>query len=205
MDAMSPNDAEAVVAASIAPKPDLIMHAADRPETVRGLLKVLAAGGNLFDRGGVLVRLVRPPDGGPPVARRLTYNNVIVEAHQHCQPVRYTADGKRVAITLPESVAQMLLDLGEWGLPPLAGVTSAPLLAGGGSILVRAGYDRSHSMWCEPVPDLPLPARPTRAEADAALLLLRRAFRTFPFAKSPLVTCGEIMWWRWFASRGVAR
>jgi hypothetical protein len=103
------------------------------------------------------------------------------------------SDGKRIAITLPESVAQMLLDLGEWGLPPLAGVTSAPLLAAGGSILVRAGYDRSHSMWCEPVPDLPLPARPTRAEADAALLLLRRAFRTFPFAKSPLVTCGEIM------------
>ena len=100
-----------------------------------------------------------PPGGGPPTARQLTYNNVIVETHQHCQPVKFTADGKRVAITLPDAVARMLLDLGEWGLPPLAGVTTAPLLAADGSILVRAGYDRAHAMWCEPVPDLTVPIR----------------------------------------------
>jgi hypothetical protein len=74
-------------------------------------------GRNLFDRGGVLVRLVRPAVDGPPVARQLTYNNVIVETHRHCQPVKFTADGKRVPITLPEAVSRMLLDLGEWGLP----------------------------------------------------------------------------------------
>ena len=72
-----------------------------------------------------------------PSARQLTYNNVIVETHQHCQPVKFTADGNRVAITLPDAVARMLLDLGEWGLPPLAGVTTAPLLAADGSILVQ--------------------------------------------------------------------
>jgi hypothetical protein len=78
-------------------------------------------------------------------------------------------------------------------LPPLAGVTAAPLLAPEGSVLVRAGYDRAHAMWCEPVPDLTVPARPTRAESEAALLLVRNTFRTFPFAKSPLVPCGKIM------------
>jgi hypothetical protein len=193
MDAMSPYDPATFVAAAIASKPDLIVHEADRPETVRAVLKVLAQGGNLFDRGGVLVRLVRSPGGGPPVARQLTYNNVIVETHLHCQPVKFTADGNRVAITLPDAVARMLLDLGEWGLPPLAGVTTAPLLGADGSILARAGYDRAHEMWCEPVPDLTVPIRPTRAEAEAALLLLRTAFRTFPFAGSPMVMCGEIM------------
>jgi hypothetical protein len=193
MDAMSPNDPAALVAAALASKPDLIVHEADRPETVRAVLKVLVQGGNLFDRGGVLVRLVRSPGGGAPVARQLTYNNVIVETHKHCQPVKFTADGNRVAITLPDAVARMLLDLGEWGLPPLAGVTTAPLLAADGSILVRAGYDRAHAMWCEPVPDLTVPIQPTRAEAEAALLLLRTAFRTFPFSGSPMVTCGEIM------------
>jgi hypothetical protein len=48
-------------------------------------------------------------------------------------------------------------------------------------------------MWCEPVPDLTVPIEPTRAEAEAALLRLRTAFRTFPFSGSPMVTRGEIM------------
>ena len=93
MDAVSPNNPAAFVAAALASKPDLIVHGADRPETVRAVLKVLAQGGNLFDRGGVLVKLVRPSDGGPPIARQLTYNNVIVETHRYCQPVKLTADG----------------------------------------------------------------------------------------------------------------
>ena len=109
MDAVSPNDPAAFVAAALASKPDLIVHEADRPETVRAVLKVLVQGGNLFDRGGVLVRLVRSPGGGPPTARQLTYNNVIVETHRHCQPVKFTADGKRVAITLPDAVARCFL------------------------------------------------------------------------------------------------
>lgn len=192
MDALSPNDL-AAVAAAITPKPDLIVHSADRPETVRAVLRVLKQAGDLYDRGGVLVRLVRPPDGGPPVARRLTYNNVIFETHRYCQPIMYDAKGNRKAITLPSAVAQMLLDLGEWGLPPLAGVTTAPLLAPDGSILIHAGYDAAHAMWCEPVPDLTVPKRPTRAEAEAALLLIREAFRTFPFAQSPMIARDNIM------------
>ena len=174
-------------------KRELIVNAADRPETVRDVLKLLIQAGNLFDRGGVLVRLVRQPDGDPPVALALKHNNVIVETHQHCQPVRFNARGVKVAITLPDSVAHMLLDLGEWGLPPLAGVATAPLLSPDGSILVRAGYDQSRAMWCEPVPDLTVPIRPTRGEADAALFLLRNAFRTFPFARSPMESSGAIM------------
>jgi hypothetical protein len=189
MDALSP---DAFVASSLASKPDLIVHGADRPETVRALLKVFAEDGHLFDRGGVLVQLIRPSSGGPPIARRLVPNNVIVEAHLHCQPVIYRGNGKRMPITLPSSVAQMLLDLGEWDLPPLAGVTTAPLLSDDGSRLVHAGYNRPHAMWCEPVPDLRVPIRPTRSQADAALLLLRTAFRTFPFAGSPTVSHGDI-------------
>ena len=193
MSGASPNNPAAFVAAALASKPDLIVHGADRPETVRAVLKVLAQGGNLFDRGGVLVKLVRPSDGGPPIARQLTYNNVIVETHRSCQPVELAADGTEVAITLPDAVARMLLDLGEWGLPALAGVTTAPLLAADGSILVSAGYDSAHAMWCEPVPDLTVPDRPTRAQADASLLILRNAFCTFPFAGSPMVERGATM------------
>jgi hypothetical protein len=189
MDAISPTE---FLAFALASKPDLVVHRADRPETVRALLKVLASDGRLFDRGGVLVKLVRLSSGGPPIARRLLPNNVIVETHRHCQPVIYKDNGERKPITLPTSVAQMLLDLGEWDLPPLAGVTTAPLLSDDGSILVHAGYNALHAMWCEPVPDVGVPIRPTRSEADAALLLLRTAFRTFPFAGSPMMPHGDI-------------
>jgi hypothetical protein len=189
MDALSP---EAFIASALASKPDLIVHGADRPETVRALMKVLAEDGHLFDRGGVLVKLIHPSSGGPPSARRLLPNNVIYEAHQLCQPVFYAGNGKRVPVTLPMPVAQMLLDLGEWDLPPLAGVTTAPLLNDDGSILVHAGYNRSHAMWCEPVADLSVPIMPTRSQAETALLLLRTAFRTFPFAGSPMVPDGDI-------------
>jgi hypothetical protein len=148
--------------------------------------------GNFYDRGGVLVKLVRPSDGGPPIARELKPNNVIVEAHRHCQPVKFKKDGERVEITLPIPAAQMLLDLHEWDLPPLAGVTTAPLLDPDGSILSTSGYTRSHAMWCEPVPHLIVPARPTQADATEALLRIRKAFCTFPFAGSPLVPRGPI-------------
>ncbi len=174
-------------------KPDLVVHGADRPETVRALLGLLRVDGELYDRGGVLVKLTRPSDGGPLVARELRPNNVIVEAHRHCQPVKYNDKGERVAITLPMAVAQMLLDLHEWGLKPLAGITTAPLLDADGNIISQAGYDPCRAMWCEPVPDLTVPNQPTFDEASAALHRLRQAFRTFPFAGSRLVVDGPLM------------
>jgi hypothetical protein len=187
-----PHAPSGLVHRALNPKPELLVHRSDRPETVRALLKLFQQAGDLYDRGGVLVTLVRPADGGPPIARPLLANNVIVEAHQLCQPVRFNKKGEKEEITLPTAVAQMLLDLYEWGVPPLAGITTAPLLEPDGSILIRAGYTSSPAMWCEPVPNLTVPARPTRAEADAALLRLRKAFRTFPFADSPLIDFGPI-------------
>src|SRR5262245_61607433 len=44
------------------------------------------------------------------------------------------------------------------------------------------GYDATTGLWRSGVPKLELPARPSRAEAEAALKLLRHTFRTFPFA-----------------------
>src|SRR5262245_22165257 len=80
----SPNNGSATTS-----KPDLVVKSGDRPETVRDLLELLMAGGDIYDRGGVLVRLVQPADADVPIARRLTYNNVIVEAHRYCQPIKY--------------------------------------------------------------------------------------------------------------------
>jgi hypothetical protein len=77
----------------------------------------------------------------------------------------------------------MYLDMGgEYGLPPLAGISTAPVLSRDGDMRVHDGYDCETALWCCRLPALTVPSRPTRADADAALVVLRRAFRTFPFA-----------------------
>jgi hypothetical protein len=78
----------------------------------------------------------------------------------------------------------MYLEMGDWNLPPLTGVTTAPLLAEDGAVLARDGYDQGTGLWCAKVPVLVLPDNPTRVDAEAALLKLRQVFGTFPFRDS---------------------
>jgi hypothetical protein len=163
-------------------QPDLFVHASNLPATVKALRDLLAASGNLFDRG-MPVRVTVPADGSPPSATRLTKYNIVMEAHELCQPVKLGAKGERTPITLPVGVAQMYLDMaGEWDLPPLAGVSTAPLLSADGSVRVADGYDPETALWCCHVPILTLPPHPSRTVAEAALWRLREAFRTFPFS-----------------------
>jgi hypothetical protein len=90
--------------------------------------------------------------------------------------------GELVAITLPERVARMYLDLGEWSLRSLVGITTAPVLAADGSIRDVAGYDLETGLWCCRVPKVIVPERPTPEETKMALRRLRATFKTFPFA-----------------------
>ena len=161
--------------------PDLIVQGANLPATAKELCQILAQSGFVFDRGGVPVLLRHPAEGGPPRASRLTANAVITLAHSHCRPVKMTDERQRKGVTLPERVANMYLDLPEWGLRPLAGVSCAPLLQEDGNICAGDGYDPALQVWCCKVPPLAVPANPTRAQAEAALRLLRQTFRTFPF------------------------
>ena len=161
------------------PDPD---RSGRKPSGHRHRAAPIHAGSELvFDRGGVPVLLRHPADGGPPKAHRLTNNAVVTVAHSYCRPVKVNPEGQRIGVTLPERVAGMYLDLADWGLRPLAGVTCAPLLREDGSIVAGDGYDRSLQVWCANVPPIEIPFGPTRAQAEAALLLLRETFRTFPF------------------------
>jgi hypothetical protein len=166
---------------SAAVRPTLIVDDGDLPATARELRDRLAADGSLFDRD-MPVKLFQPAAGGPMTALRLTVNNVVVEAHRVCRPARGSKNGP-VPATLPERVARMYLDMfGEWNLRPLAGISTAPLLAADGSIRDAEGYDPATKLWCCKVPPLRLPDRPRRDDAAASLRVLREAFKTFPFA-----------------------
>jgi len=162
--------------------PELIIHRGNLPATAAHLRDRLAQSGRLFDRG-LPVRVVRPADGGMPSATPLTRHNVVIEAHRLCQPMKIDADGAHIPATLPDRVAAMYLDMaGEWDLPALTGIATSPLLSADGSIRAADGYDAATGLWCCNIPKLTLPARPSLAEAKAALAHLRVMFVTFPFA-----------------------
>ena len=173
-----------IVNLALKPKPELIVYPGDLPATTEALRDTLAASGKFFDRG-MPVRTVRPADGGPPAAEPLTRHSIVMEAHKLCRPVQIDFDGKRVAKTLPDRVSQLYLDMrGEWRLPALAGVSTAPLLSNDEILRQADGYDPETGLWCCKVPPLRVPMRPMRAEADTAMRLLRKTFETFPFGDS---------------------
>ncbi len=168
----------------------LLIRPADPDVTVGALRDALAASNRLYERG-LPVRLAHDHQQEGMVAHPMTPEGVIREAHGCCRPyvMRERKESMvEVDAPLPKGVALMYLDMrGEWGLPPLNGVASAPLLDEAGGIRAHQGYDPKTGMWCERVPpglDAMVPIVPTKAEARAALLVLRRLLRTFAFARA---------------------
>lgn len=173
-----------------------VLHA-DPDVTVAKLRDALAASGRLYDRGAP-VRVAHDHQQGGAVAHLITTEGVIREAHGCCRPymIRERKEGTvEVDVALPKGTALMYLDMrGEWDLPPLNGIASAPLLDETGGIHAHEGYDRRTGMWCERVPPefaAQVPAQPTREQAESALIMLRRRLRTFAFADAPTVRVTE--------------
>ncbi len=171
----------------------LLVRPADPDVTVNELRDALGGAGRMYDRG-MPVRLAHDQQQGGAVAHPMTPEGVIREAHGCCRPYVIRERKENVFerdTALPKGTALMYLDMrGEWGLPPLNGIASAPLLDEAGSIHAHEGYDVGTGMWCEHVPpDLALlvPSHPTETEARAALLVLRHRLRTFAFADASTV------------------
>lgn len=175
-------------------KPRLFVESAAPDRTVAALRDILVGAGGLFDRG-VPVRLARDQIQHGVVAQIVTPDVLVLLVHRVCRP--YALKEKKggsiveVDVRLPRAFAVMYLDWrGEWRLPPLNGIASAPLLQEDGTILSTEGYDPISGMWRERVPDLRhlVPKRPSRHDAAASLRLIRHTFRTFCFADAGLVT-----------------
>ena len=173
-------NASAFVAAALTPKPQLVVHDGNLPATVDALRDVFAKLGAVFDRGGP-VKVIKSANGSVPMAAPLTKESIVMEAHRVCEVVKIS-NGSPRPVTLPERVGRMYLDARDWGLPSLAGISTAPLLAEDGSIRTVEGYDPTTGLWCAHVLPVDLPERPTINDAIEALDLLRNVFRTFPFA-----------------------
>jgi hypothetical protein len=164
--------------------PVLFINSGNLPATADTLRDLISASSKFYDRDGP-ARVINSAGDGSPMVVKMTRNNVIREAHRICQPVKPAHNDGVTHVTLPDRLAQMYLDMvGEWGLDPLVGISTSPLLSPDGDVRSANGYDRATKLWCDNIPTLPLLDRPSRADAAEALRLIRKSFSTFPFADS---------------------
>jgi hypothetical protein len=175
----------------VAVKPQLLINTADLPATARELRGLFIADDGLYERGRVPVEIVRDAIG-VLFTQVMKTNNVITRAHALCQPVQQRKKGP-TDVTLPDKVANLWLDHNDYGLRPLAGITTSPILRGDGSILCEAGYDPETQIYVDAPPAAKVKTDPTKKDAAAALLKLRETFRTFPFKDAVMVERGDGM------------
>ena len=174
-------------------KPRLLIRGADPDRTVSALRDILAAARILYDRG-VPVRLANDQIQGGAVAQVMTPDILVMTVHSICRPyiLKEKHDGTivEVNVRLPRFIAVMYLEWrGEWKLPVLNGIASAPMLANDGTINSAEGYDCETGMWRENVPNLSglIPDEPTDADAAKSFHLIRETFKTFCFADAETV------------------
>jgi hypothetical protein len=176
-----------------AQKPRLLIDNCNPHRTVANMRDILAASSDLYDRG-VPVRIAFDQIQRGAVAHVMKPHGLVMTVHAVCRPyvLKQTKDGTSVMedARLPHDLAVTYLDWrGEWRLPPLNGIASAPLLQDDGTIRSAVGYDPDSGMWCEDVPDLGghLPDKPNEADAASALGRIRETFKTFCFADAETV------------------
>jgi putative DNA primase/helicase len=161
------------------PRPIFEIDTGDLPKVAKQLRDLIAQSGKFFDRGGP-VRIDLTPNDKLPRVTHLGIQSVVRAAHDLCRP--FSLQGEKF-VTLPDRVASLYLDMvGEWHLPPLVAITTAPILAKDGTIQTLTGYQAATRIFCCNIPHLAIPVKPTRAGTEAALATLRARFRTFPFA-----------------------
>jgi len=130
-------------------------------------------------------------EGQDPHAIELTPEGVRAYASEICQFITKRKGGKP---SLKTDIANIYLQglEGQWGLQPLRGISTSPILSADGSIRIADGYDEETGLWCHSIPAVEIPERPTKDDAQQALLVLRQAFWTFPFSDAATVFDGTL-------------
>ena len=152
-------------------------------------LQVMNDPPRLFVRAGRLVRVERD-EHNRPVIQTLNKAAIRGELDRAAHWVLYKPDKKEgvveTYVTPGEAIAEDLMERppSEWGLPPLVGIATSPILHLDGSIHDTVGYDPVTRMYLLPEPGFvlaPVPASPTPADVEAAKALLLEMFWDFPF------------------------
>lgn len=152
----------------------------EQPRVVDEALALLRDRGEVYERGGEMVRLTR--DGLAPVADEwlLDYYG----RHVIFKTVKVTQDGAtETRKDAPTWLARRVsAKSGERGLKEVKAVITAPTLREDGSILATPGYDAASGLLLRGNGKWPrVPETPSRAELETAASALWHPFQQFPF------------------------
>ena len=175
--------------------PELIVSGSDPTATAKELAALIAKRDDFLFNGHAPIRVAAEADCLPR-ALEVTTEMVRILAHEISIPTKVRimkgTKGKvgRTPAPLSKDIAQLYLHglEGSWGLKPFRGIVTAPILSGDGSIRSASGYDARSGLWCHNIPNITVPANPTKSDAERALRKLRQFFRTFPFADAMRLT-----------------
>ncbi len=138
----------------------------------------------LFVRGGQLARVLHDEDGRP-VIQTLTKDGLLHELTDAATFERYDARSKKWKVGgPPDEVVRYVGAHGEWPLPPLVGITQAPVIRPDGTIVTEPGYDPVTRLVYTPADGLNVPAipeAPTDDQVRGAVSMLDELLDDFAF------------------------
>jgi hypothetical protein len=177
---------------SAAPWPSIYVVPGELPRIVdEAENALLGLGREIYQRGGMIVRPVLTPvktfhDRDTEAWRILEVPKSHLAETLTRAAQWFKHDGrtrKWVGINVPGYVVETYRGrVGEWNLPVLAGIVGAPRLRRDGSLHDVPGYDPVTGLLYKPECEFdPIPERPTRDDAIAALGMFNDLLAGFPF------------------------
>jgi putative DNA primase/helicase len=155
---------------------------------------LIAAGVPLYQRGGELVRpIIETVDASHGRRTKVAQLRVLDPVYlrdllaRHASWVKYDKREEQLNLTNPpyETATTILARAGEWGFKTITGVISTPTMRPDGSLLTAQGYDEATGLLLVEPPAMPMiPDKPTKAQAQAALMLIEDLLVGFPFVES---------------------
>lgn len=181
------------------PRPLIRIEPGERPKIVEQAQAVLARGGGLYKRSGFVMRGEQQPettgndervkrDAGALVLVEVDEDWLAVEMGRAARWEKYDARSEEYKPTdPPPALARAVIArAGEWSIPLVRGIVRAPTLRRDGSLISAQGFDAQSGLLVDFDPGAIPPINPTpaRADAEAALAMLRDALGEFPFARA---------------------
>lgn len=138
---------------------------------------------NIFVRSGLLVRITKDEKGISTidVLNEKSLKGIL----DRCADwVRQAKSGYLVPDKPPLDIVNDILNLKNWGIPPLIDIVESPIISPNGSITTTPGYDANTNLYYAPINGFvlpPIPDNPTQENIKESLDLLNEVICDFPF------------------------